>query len=298
MKKKKIIAFSLYGDNPKYTIGAIRNAELTSEIYFGWISRFYVGKTVPKNVVEKLKSINNIEVVIMDEKENWTSMFWRFLPCSDDDVEVMLSRDADSRLNNREADAVKEWLESDKDFHIMRDHFHHDFVILGGMWGCRTRVLRDMKKLISLHIRKFNYHGGDLDFLKEYIYPRIKDNCFIHDEFYDNKPFPTKRKGLEWVGQVFDENDKPVVSKELIKPLKRKIKMQALKEHLEMKSFSFVIYTIFININLIISFVKNYLLIIVTLLLKRKLNLKEILLKKKLNLKEFLLKKISSTFFP
>lgn len=41
---KKIIAFSLWGDNPKYTVGAIKNAKLTSEIYPGWISRFYCGQ--------------------------------------------------------------------------------------------------------------------------------------------------------------------------------------------------------------------------------------------------------------
>ena len=29
----KIISFSLWGQDPKYTIGAIRNAELAREIY-------------------------------------------------------------------------------------------------------------------------------------------------------------------------------------------------------------------------------------------------------------------------
>jgi len=33
---KKIISFSLWGDNPVYTQGAIRNAELAKEIYPDW----------------------------------------------------------------------------------------------------------------------------------------------------------------------------------------------------------------------------------------------------------------------
>ena len=37
---KKVISFSLWGDNPKYTIGAIKNAELIDTIYPGWIGRF------------------------------------------------------------------------------------------------------------------------------------------------------------------------------------------------------------------------------------------------------------------
>ena len=54
---KKVISFSLWGDNPKYTIGAIRNAELIETIYPGWIGRFYCGESVPKEIVNELKSI-------------------------------------------------------------------------------------------------------------------------------------------------------------------------------------------------------------------------------------------------
>ncbi|MBC8297270.1 MAG: hypothetical protein H8E55_15940 [Pelagibacterales bacterium] len=32
----------------------------------------------------------------------------------------------------------------------------------------------------------------------------------IHDEFFEKTPFPRKREGLEFVGQVFDEYDKTV----------------------------------------------------------------------------------------
>ena len=34
---KNIISFCLWGDNPIYTIGAIRNAELAQEIYPGFV---------------------------------------------------------------------------------------------------------------------------------------------------------------------------------------------------------------------------------------------------------------------
>jgi len=36
---KKIISFSLWGDNPIYTQGAIRNAELAKEVYPDWVCR-------------------------------------------------------------------------------------------------------------------------------------------------------------------------------------------------------------------------------------------------------------------
>ena len=41
---------------------------------------------------------------------------------TDKQVDVLLSRDLDSGIIDREAAAVQEWLKSDKDFHFMRDH--------------------------------------------------------------------------------------------------------------------------------------------------------------------------------
>jgi len=45
-------------------------------------------------------------------------MFWRFWAADDPEVGIMLSRDCDSRISDREIAAINEWLESDKDFHI------------------------------------------------------------------------------------------------------------------------------------------------------------------------------------
>ena len=140
----------------------------------------------------------------MDEEGNWTGMFWRFLSADSDDVVV--SRDTDSRITQREVDAINEWLESDKDFHIMRDHPFHGTQILGGMWGCRNGILRGITEWIN------NYNKGDFwqvdqNFLKEVVYPKVKYNAIVHDEFFEKKPFPTKRKPREFVGQAFNGDD-------------------------------------------------------------------------------------------
>ena len=209
---KKIISFSLWGDNPKYTIGAIKNANLTNEIYNGWISRFYCGKSVPENILDQLKSIYNCEVVLMDEDGDWSGMFWRFLSSSELDVEVMLSRDCDSRLNLREKAAVDEWIKSYKSFHIMRDHPWHGTQILGGMWGVKYPKLKRMKEMVEDY-KKGNFWQVDQNFLKEKIYPLIINDCIVHDEFFNynshSRQFPTKREGQQFVGESFDENDNP-----------------------------------------------------------------------------------------
>jgi len=205
---KKVISFSLWGDNPKYTIGAIRNAELTPIIFPGWISRFYCGKSVPIEIIEKLKSLPQTEVIMMEVEGDWTGMFWRFYACEDSDI--MLSRDTDSRLSQREKSAVDEWLDSDKDFHIMRDHPYHNIEILGGMWGVRNGLLKNIKELITDYT-KGNFWQVDQNFLREKIYPLVINNSFVHDSYsnynIESKPFPTERINKEFVGDVFDENE-------------------------------------------------------------------------------------------
>jgi len=209
---KKIIAFSLWGNDKKYTVGAIKNAQLLKSIFPGWIARFYCGTSVPENIIKELKGFSNVEVVIMSEEGNWNGMFWRFYPASDSDVDVMISRDTDSRLNEREKLAVDEWLSSDKDFHIMRDHPWHSTQILGGMWGVRNGLLKDMKGMIE-NYSKGNFWQVDQNFLKEKIYPIVRDKSFVHDEFfnYENwkRNFPQKRNGQQFVGEAFSYDDVP-----------------------------------------------------------------------------------------
>jgi len=205
---KKIISFSLWGNNPKYTIGAIKNAELAKTIYPDWICRFYCGKSVPSDIIEKLKTYNNVEIIEMEENGDWNGMFWRFYAC--EDADIMISRDTDSRLSVREKSAVDEWLNSDKDFHIMRDHPYHNVLILGGMWGVRNGILKNIIPIINDY-NKGNFWQVDQNFLREKIYPIIKDISFIHDEFmkFENwcGLFPTERNNKEFIGDVFDEND-------------------------------------------------------------------------------------------
>lgn len=203
---KKIISFSLWGTNPIYNIGAIKNSELAKTIYPDWICRYYVGKSVPTEIIEKLNSFDNTEIIFMDTDGDWTGMFWRFYPSSEDDVDVVIVRDCDSRLNEREKNAVDEWLESDKGFHIMKDHPYHNIEILGGMWGSKKGTIHNMKTKIDEYV-KGNFWQVDQFFLKDIIYPLIKDNCVVHDEFFNNKPFPSKRENNRFVGQAFNEND-------------------------------------------------------------------------------------------
>lgn len=201
---RKVISFSLWGEDPKYLVGAIRNAELALEIYPGWTCRYYIGSCVPEGVTNALLKFSNVEVVNKDKVGDWTGFFWRYLPAAEHDVEIMISRDTDSRLSLREKAAVDEWMESDKGFHIMRDHPCHDFPVLGGMWGVKQGVLPNMNQIVA-NFNKRNYYSIDYEFFAQSIIPLVEGNTMTHDEFFNGDKFPTPRDGYNFVGQIFNE---------------------------------------------------------------------------------------------
>lgn len=207
-----------------YVEGAIKNVEIAQELFPDWICLFYIGNGVPKRITEKLSTMNNVELVYVGESENALSMFWRFRVIQDKEVDVMVSRDVDSRLSIREKEAIDEWLESDSTFHIMRDHPYHDVPILGGMWGTKVNdEIRELFKtqtdilvptLNSIPLDELNEKGYDQYFLWNMIYPKVVEDSIAHDAFFNQKyknsvDFPSRRKynGVCFIGQVFDEND-------------------------------------------------------------------------------------------
>jgi len=210
---KNVIAYSLWGDHPMYWIGALKNIEQVKNYFPGWICRFYIDNSCRQDLIDSIAG-DNVEVILVDSKDSFHGMFWRFWAAADPEVNIFLSRDCDSRFSNREISAINEWLASDKDFHIMRDHPYHTVPILGGMWGCRNGILRSDINILDLikTWTHFSIKGCDQDFLGQVIYPMVKDKAMEHSEFNLQfggtiRPFPYIRSDYEFVGDVFDEND-------------------------------------------------------------------------------------------
>lgn len=175
---KYIIAFSLFGTLPKYRYNAIINALLAKKIYKGWICRYYVDSNdIPDNIINILESFDNTEVIKLESNDFKEKYFWRFYTASDPNVAVMISRDADAWLSFREAYSVKKWIESDKKFHIMRDHCYHGKEIMAGMWGIKRGVISNMQQLCEEY---YNYDKNDQTFLAKKIYPNILDTVMVH----------------------------------------------------------------------------------------------------------------------
>ena len=165
---KKVISMSLWcQSNPinkgcifqtpdMYCLGALENIKLKNILYPDWTLRYYLDNTVPKNLIDQLKE-KNVEIIDMTGSKI-PGMFWRFLVMNDPKVNTFIVRDIDSRLNLREKLAVSEWMESDKIMHVMRDHPHHYYKILGGMWGFKNESIKfDIELAIHNFFKLNNY---------------------------------------------------------------------------------------------------------------------------------------------
>lgn len=65
---KKVICFSLWGNNYRYLGGSLQNVELAKYYYPDWICRFYIGKSTNEKFKSILKTFDNVEIIEIYEE--------------------------------------------------------------------------------------------------------------------------------------------------------------------------------------------------------------------------------------
>jgi hypothetical protein len=191
---ENVIAYSLFGSNPRYCEPAVINAEITRDLFKGWTCRVYLDATVPAHVQQRLKDAG-AEVVFMERDAAIHPLMWRFLVIDDTSVKRFLLRDADALLSEREYAAVQEWVESPYYFHVIRDYFTHTELILAGLWGGCTGILHNAVESMQQFVAKNTDSGRFIDqhYLREHVWPTLRKSVLTHDDlfgFHDAKPFP------------------------------------------------------------------------------------------------------------
>ena len=139
---------------------------------------------------------------------------WRFEAIDNFDVGIMMSRDTDTRILLREQKAVEQWVNSDKAFHIMRDHPWHSCKIQGGMFGVKNNIFNINWIANIENIKQTSTRDYDQSFLSELIYPVIKNNCMFHTSFHKyeginciNFPINFEDDDYKFVGEYVYEDE-------------------------------------------------------------------------------------------
>jgi len=185
--KANVIAFSLWGDNPRYLRGAMHNALLAPAVYPGWQCRFYVDASVPEELCVALRELG--------ADVHWAAapgmlttrarLTRRFLVANDPQVGHFLVRDCDAVVSPREAQAVQGWLASGRWFHVMRDWWTHTDLMLAGMWGGVAGVLPDLTALLAAY-QSSAVETPNIDqwFLRDRVWGMIQAHTLVHDRCY------------------------------------------------------------------------------------------------------------------
>ena len=195
----KVFSFCLYGTEDNYYLGLRENIKIIREYFPEFEIYVYKGVCTPEWQFDS--SINVIETGL----EGGSNMFLRYSPISFSDVGFV--RDADSRITERDRWCINEFLSSDKEYHVIRDHYWHRSFISGGMFGWKSSI--NVKIEPSLN---FNY-GDDEKYMNNLLYPLIKDKLLVHTNIFAYKdehfqPITIDRKDLtDFVGNVIWNNN-------------------------------------------------------------------------------------------
>ena len=205
--ERRVLAFSLYnGDVPRYRDGAYANLELWPQKFPGWELWIYYDTTTSEPVLQRLRD-GGAKLINMTDSGLTNAMTWRFTVASDPTVDRYLVRDIDSRLNQRDKDAVDEWIASDKKWHIIRDHPSHSrYPMSGGLWGGTKDAIPDMTARLK-QMAISSAYVADMQWLAKVVWPIAQQSVMQHDSFSCDKyggpaggarPFPSPR---EYPGQ-------------------------------------------------------------------------------------------------
>lgn len=177
----KVFSFCLYGDKPKYIVGMHENIKAIHRLFPDWrIIIYYEEETTEISPFLRYPNV----IIRKGQYKGNQMMLDRFKPIDDPDVDIMLVRDADSRINERDEWCIREFIKSPNMFHIIRDHPYHIAPIMGGLWGIKKTVFpRFLKisRMIDIYVSENpNVPGFDQYFLSNIIYPKIIKVALIH----------------------------------------------------------------------------------------------------------------------
>jgi len=179
-----VISFCLYSpENPKYYIGLLENIFLIGKYFPDWKVYIYYAPDVTEQMVNHLKSCSSV-VLRETGKLGPINMIHRFYAIDEPDVELMLVRDADSRVHWKDRWAIREFINHPEFIaHTIRDNIEHTAAMMGGLWGIRKSAglsIRDEYSSYKEDREKGHRHAHDQNFLGDVIYPKVVSHMLVH----------------------------------------------------------------------------------------------------------------------
>jgi hypothetical protein len=208
---KPIVSFSLFGNEPKYYIGAEKNIIEINNFLPNWEVRIYYHENmILDGKVEYLSNLGatliNVKDIVLGNKESiHYPFFWRFLSFFENTPSIV--RDLDSRFSDREVQYINKWMSSERDYFIIRDH-PWQAPVPSGLFGIKKFIPKFKDHFINFVNNEDLRWGADQEILRIYMEQINEENVFYCG--YDDRTnyIPRDDKNF-FIGMQMDENDNP-----------------------------------------------------------------------------------------
>jgi len=177
-------SFCLYGpENPKYYTGLLENIFLAGKYFPDWKVYVYYGPDVSDSIIAHLRACTSVEL-----RETHVTgpinMIHRFYAIDEPQVDLMMVRDADSRIHWKDRWAIRQFAEQPQYVaHTIRDHIEHTADMMGGLWGLRKSSGLNMHAEYAAYkedTERGHRHAHDQNFLSDVIYPKVISRILVH----------------------------------------------------------------------------------------------------------------------
>lgn len=179
----RVFSFCLYGPaNPRYYPGMLENVFLAGKYFPDWKVYIYYAPDVDQTMIDKLSPCSNV-VLKPTGITGAKNMIQRFFAIDEPEVEIMLVRDADSRIHWKDRWAIQKFVASSFLAHTIRDNKDHTALMMGGLWGLKkaagVRVQTEYANYTE-DISRGHRCAHDQNFLADAIYPKVLPQLLIH----------------------------------------------------------------------------------------------------------------------
>ena len=184
-----VFSFCLYSSyNPKYYIGLKENIDIIIDKYPTYHIHIWLGNDIDKDKFDEL--INNfdktnIKIFFVSDATGPILMLYRYMSIDFENIDCIFSRDADSRIGERDMWCINRFLNSKQILHTIRDHHGHFMEMMGGLSGMKREILNHICSFNNLILQSKKIinnieYNFDQYILKIIIYNNFKDLLLVH----------------------------------------------------------------------------------------------------------------------
>lgn len=179
-----VFSFCIYGvECAKYHGGLLENIRIIEGYFPDWKVYVYYGSDTTESMITKLAS-HACVVLRPTNALGPINMIHRFYAIDELNVDIMMVRDADSRVHWKDRWAIREFVRQPHYIaHTIRDHVEHTAHMMGGLWGLRKSAgihMGNEYKCYNEDSSLGHRNGHDQNFLADAVYPKVVSRMLVH----------------------------------------------------------------------------------------------------------------------